>query len=159
MGDVTWLTQDAFDRLQEELDERSGPRRAEIVKRIELAREEGDLKENGGYHAAKDDQGKMESRIRQISTLLENAIVAETPPDDGVVEPGMVVTVEMFGEEEVFLLGHREIKDGVDIHVFSDRSPLGAAVNGKRVGDSVSYVAPNGKTIEVTIVHTTPYTE
>ena len=69
------------------------------------------------------------------------------------------LTVEMFGEEEVFLLGHREIKDGVDMHVFSERSPLGAAVNGKRVGDSVSYVAPTGKTIEVTIVHTTPYTE
>jgi len=154
-----YLTPDAHERLKAELESLSTEGRVELAKRIEAARLEGDLKENGGYHAAKEEQGKMESRIRQISTLLENAIVGETPPDDGVVEPGMVVTVEMFGEEEVFLLGHREIKDGVDIHVFSDRSPLGAAVNGKRVGDSVSYVAPNGKTIEVTIVHTTPYTE
>ena len=155
----SYLTVEAYDRLTAELAQLSGPGRVEIAKRIEAARLEGDLRENGVYHAAKEEQGKMESRIRQISALLENAIVGETPPDDGVVEPGMVVTVEMFGEEEVFLLGHREIKDGVDIHVFSDRSPLGAAVNGKRVGDSVSYVAPNGKTIEVTIVHTTPYTE
>ena len=151
----SYLTVEAYDRLTAELAQLSGPGRVEIAKRIEAARLEGDLRENGGYHAAKEEQGKMESRIRQISALLENAIVGETPPDDGIVEPGMVVT----GEEEVFLLGHREIKDGVDMHVFSERSPLGAAVNGKRVGDSVSYVAPTGKTIEVTIVHTTPYTE
>ena len=153
---TTWLTPDARDRLQAELETLSGEGRAEIVGRIEAAREEGDLKENGGYHAAKEEQGKMEARIRQLTQLLESAVIGEKPADDGVVEPGMVVTVEMFGEEETFLLGSREISDS-SMHVFSERSPIGAAVNGAKVGDTVSYEAPNGKQVEVTIVHTTPY--
>ena len=156
MSDVTWLTQEAFDALQAELAEREGPRRAEIVKRIELAREEGDLKENGGYHAAKEEQGKMEARIRQLTQLLETAIIGEKPADDGVVEPGMVVTVEMFGDKETFLLGSREITDE-SLNVFSEKSPIGAAVNGRKVGDTASYTAPNGKQIEVKILETTPY--
>ena len=156
---ASFLTQGAFDRLQAELDELSGPGRIEIAKKIEAAREEGDLKENGGYHAAKEEQGKMEARIRQLTQLLENAIVGDTPPpDDGVVEPGMVVTVELFGEEETFLLGHREIQDHTDVQVFSEASPLGAAVNGKVVGETVSYHAPNGKTIEAKILAARPYT-
>ena len=73
--EITWLTQEAYDRLEQELEERSGPRRAEITKRIEAAREEGDLKENGGYHAAKEEQGKNEARIRQLKQLLENSQV------------------------------------------------------------------------------------
>ena len=154
----SYLTVEAYDRLTAELAQLSGPGRVEIAKRIEAARLEGDLRENGGYHAAKEEQGKMEARIRQITQLLQSATVGDTPPpDDGVVEPGMVVTVEMFDEEETFLLGHREIQDHTDMHVFSEASPLGAAVNGKSVGDTVSYLAPNGKTIEVKILHTRPY--
>ncbi|WP_370894367.1 transcription elongation factor GreA [Janibacter sp. GXQ6167] len=154
---TSYLTQDAYDRLQAELRELSGPGRTEIAKRIEDAREEGDLKENGGYHAAKEEQGKMEARIRQLTQILDTATVGEAPPDDGVVEPGMVVTVEMFGDEETFLLGSREIADGSDLEVFSDQSPLGAAINGKKVGDSASYEAPNGKTIDVKITAAKPY--
>jgi transcription elongation factor GreA len=153
----SYLTQEAFDRLTTELDTLSGVGRVEIAKKIEAARLEGDLSENGGYHAAKEEQGKMESRIRQLQALLETAVVGEKPADTGIVEPGMVVTVAMFGEEEVFLLGHREIKHGVDIHVFSEQSPLGAAVNGKPVGAQVSYTAPNGKTIDVSIIAATPF--
>lgn len=154
----SYLTQDAYDRLQQELTELSGPGRVEIAKRIEAAREEGDLKENGGYHAAKEEQGKMEARIRQLKQILENATVGEAPADDGIAEPGMVVTVEMFGDEETFLLGSREIADGSDdIDVYSEQSPLGAAINGQRVGDTVSYEAPNGKTIEAKIVSAKPY--
>jgi transcription elongation factor GreA len=153
----SYLTQSAYDRLKAELEELSGPGRTEIAKRIEAAREEGDLRENGGYHAAKEEQGKMEARIRQLTQLLETAIIGETPPDDGVVEPGMMVTVEMFGDEETFLLGSREISDA-SIQVFSERSPIGAAVNGHNVGETVSYEAPNGKQVEVTILHTKPYT-
>jgi transcription elongation factor GreA len=153
----SYLTQGAYDRLQSELAELSGPGRTEIAKRIEAAREEGDLRENGGYHAAKEEQGKMEARIRQLTQLLENAIIGETPADDGVVEPGMVVTVEMFGDEETFLLGSREISD-TSLQVFSEKSPIGAAVNGHKTGDEVSYVAPNGKEIAVKIVSATPYT-
>lgn len=152
----SYLTQAAYDRLKAELKDLSGPGRTEIAKKIEAARLEGDLRENGGYHAAKDEQGKMEARIRQLTHLLDHAIIGETPPDDGVVEPGMVVTVQMFGEEETFLLGSREISDD-SMHVFSEASPIGAAVNGHEVGDVVTYTAPSGKQIEVTILHTRPY--
>lgn len=153
----SFLTQAAYDRLKGELEELSGPGRTEIAKKIEAAREEGDLKENGGYHAAKEEQGKMEARIRQLTQLLEKATIGETPKDDGVVEPGMIVRVEMFGDEEEFLLGSREITDS-SMQVFSEQSPIGAAVNGHVIGDSVSYEAPNGKTIEVKILGATPYT-
>jgi transcription elongation factor GreA len=154
-----YLTPEAYDRLKAELERLSTEGRSELSKRIEAARLEGDLRENGGYHAAKEEQGKMELRIRQIRQLLETATVGDTPPaDDGVVEPGMVVTVEILGEEETFLLGHREIQDHTDLHVFSEKSPLGAAVNGATVGDLVTYQAPNGKTIEAKILQTRPYT-
>ena len=157
-SNASYLTQEAYERLQAEMRELSGPGRVEIAKRIEAAREEGDLKENGGYHAAKEEQGKMELRIRQLQHLLQNAVVGTAPADDGVVEPGMVVTVEMFGEEETFLLGSREIADGSDtIQVYSEQSPLGGGINGKKVGETASYEAPNGKTIEVKILSATPY--
>ncbi|GAA1776392.1 MAG TPA: transcription elongation factor GreA [Tetrasphaera sp.] len=152
----TFLTQEAYERLSSELQELSGPRRAEVIGRIEAARAEGDLKENGGYHAAKEEQGKLELRIRQLTQLLATAVIG-TPPDDGVVEPGMLVTVELFGEDETFLLGSRESADG-DLQVFSEASPLGSAINGLRVGDTTSYQAPNGKTIEVTIKAAKPFT-
>ena len=155
---TSFLTQEAYDRLSGELAELSTHGRSEIAKRIEAAREEGDLKENGGYHAAKEEQGKMEARIRQLTQILETAVVGEAPPDDGVVEPGMVVTVEMFGDEETFLLGSREIADGSDsIDVYSEQSPLGAGINGHKVGETVTYEAPNGKSIEVTIISAKPY--
>ena len=155
---ASYLTQEAFDRLKAELDQLSGTGRTEIAKKIEAARDEGDLKENGGYHAAKEEQGKMEARIRQLTQLLENSTVGTKPADDGIVEQGMVVTVEMFGEEVEFLLGSREIADGTDLEVYSEKSPLGAAINGKKVGDKASYKAPNGKTIQVRVKSAKPYT-
>ena len=155
---ASYLTQEAFDRLKAELDQLSGTGRTEIAKKIEAARDEGDLKENGGYHAAKEEQGKMEARIRQLTQLLENSIVGTKPADDGVVEQGMVVTVEMFGDDVTFLLGSREIADGTDLEVYSEKSPLGAAINGKKVGDKASYKAPNGKVIQVRVKSATPYT-
>ncbi|WP_270886216.1 transcription elongation factor GreA [Pedococcus sp. 5OH_020] len=154
---ASYLTQEAFDRLKTELDQLSGQGRTEIAKKIEAAREEGDLKENGGYHAAKEEQGKMEARIRQLTQLLENAKVGARPADDGIVEPGMVVTVDMFGDDLTFLLGSREIAEGSDVEVYSEKSPLGAAINGKKIGDTASYEAPNGKKIEVTVKAATPY--
>ena len=154
---ASFLTQEAYDRLKAELEQLSGEGRTEIAKRIEAAREEGDLKENGGYHAAKEEQGKMEARIRQLTELLRNATVGQAPKDDGIVEPGMVVTVEMFGDEEKFLLGSREIAGDSDLDVYSEKSPLGAAINGKKVGDETSYEAPNGKTIAVKVLAAKPY--
>jgi transcription elongation factor GreA len=155
--DAGFLTKEAYDRLKAELDQLSGEGRLEIARKIEEAREEGDLKENGGYHAAREEQGKMEARIRQLTELLQNAKIGETPADDGIVEPGMVVTVEMFGDEETFLLGNREIADGSDLQVFSEKSAMGASINGRSVGEHTSYVAPNGKTIEVKILAAKPY--
>ncbi len=154
---TSFLTQEAIDRLKAELETLSGEGRSEIAKRIEAAREEGDLKENGGYHAAKEEQGKMEARIRQLTQLLDNAKVGETPADDGIVEPGMLVTVEMFGEQETFLLGHREIKDSSGLEVFSEQSPLGKSINGKKVGQSAKYQTPSGKTITVKVISARPY--
>ena len=94
---TVWLTQEAYDKLQAELEDLKGPKRQEIIEKIAAARDEGDLKENSGYHAAKDDQGKQEARIRQLEDMLRKAEVGETPPNDGVVEPGMVVTVRIDG--------------------------------------------------------------
>ncbi len=153
---VTWLTQEAYDRLSAELEELSGPGRTEIAKKIEQARSEGDLKENGGYHAAKDEQGKIEARIRQLSELLRNAHVGEAPADDGIVEQGMVVGATIAGDATKFLLGSREVGT-TDMDVFSERSPLGMAIMGHKVGDKLSYVAPNGKTIDVEILSAKPY--
>jgi len=154
----SFLTQEAYDRLQSELKELSGPGRTEIAKRIEAARDEGDLKENGGYHAAKEEQGKMEARIRQLQHLLDNATVGATPTGEGPIEPGTVVTVEMFGDTEKFLIGSREITHGGDsIDVYSERSPLGSAILGQQAGDTVSYEAPNGKSIEVKIISAEAY--
>ena len=153
---VTWLTQAAYDRLADELAELSGPARDEVVKRIALAREEGDLKENGGYHAAKDEQGKIEARIRQLTQLLRTAQVGETPESHGVVEPGVVVTALVAGGEERFLLGSREIAGNADLDVYSEQSPLGAAIIGLKIGEKTTYAAPNGRdiTVEVTNVET-----
>lgn len=153
----TWLTQEAYDRLKAELDQLSGPGRREISARIEAAREEGDLKENGGYHAAKDEQGKMEARIRDLEELLKHAIVGEAPVSRGIVEVGTVITAEIWGDEERFLLGNRELADG-EIDVYSAESPLGAAILGLNVGETASYAAPNGAQIDVKILAVDTYT-
>lgn len=153
----TWLTQAAYDRLQAELEELSGPGRREIAARIEAAREEGDLKENGGYHAAKDEQGKMEARIRDLEELLGNAVVGEAPEAHGVVEVGTVITAEIFGDEERFLLGNREMADGSDLDVYSAESPIGAAILGLSIGDTASYAAPNGAQITVKVLAVETY--
>jgi transcription elongation factor GreA len=148
---VTWLTKEAFDRLTAELEHLSVAGRTEIAKRIEIAREEGDLKENGGYHAAKEEQGKIEARIRVLTALLRNAEVGEAPESHGVVEPGTVVTASIAGDDSKFLIGNREIAGGSDLDVYSEKSPLGMAIIGLKVGDSVSYAAPNGRQIPVEI--------
>lgn len=154
---AAWLTQEAFNRLSTELEHLSGPGRSEIVKKIEQARSEGDLKENGGYHAAKDEQGKIEARIRQLTELLRDAHVGEAPADDGVVEPGMLVVAKIAGDETTFLLGSREVAGDTDLDVFSEKSPLGAAIHGHKAGDTLSYTAPNGREIEVEVISAKPY--
>ncbi|MER7661441.1 MULTISPECIES: transcription elongation factor GreA [unclassified Streptomyces] len=157
---VTWLTQEAYNQLKAELEYLSGPARTEIAKKIEAAREEGDLRENGGYHAAKEEQGKQELRVRQLTQLLDNAKVGEAPADNGVVEPGMVVKIAFDGDEDdtlTFLMASREYAS-TDIETYSPQSPLGAGVNGKKVGDDAEYELPNGNTASVKILEAKPYT-
>ena len=157
--DVTWLTREAFDGLQAELADREGPLRLEITTRISLARDEGDLKENGGYHAAREEQGKNEARIRVLKHLLENSKVGV--PDAAVdeVAQGKVVTVRILAldVEMTFLLASREEAATASIDVYSPTSPLGQAVLGKRVGESSSYELANGKTMEVEVLKVEAY--
>lgn len=159
---VIWLTQEAYDRLRVELQNLKGPVRAQISQRIADAREEGDLRENGGYHAAREEQSKTEARISQLEDMLARARVGETPLSDGVIQPGMQVTVRFQGDdgETTFLLGAREVLsvDGsVDVDVYSPQSPLGAAIIGKSTGDAASYKAPNGREVKLEVVDAKPY--
>jgi len=152
MSSQTWLTQEAADRLAAELANLETVGRTEVIKKIEAARAEGDLKENGGYHAARDEQGKIEARIRQLKQMLENATIGAPPASaDGIVGAGMVVSAIVADDEMRFLLGSREIATG-DLDVYSEKSPLGAAVLGAKIGDKVSYTLPNGKSISVEIL-------
>lgn len=157
-----WVTQAAFDRLTEELEHLRGEVRTDITSKIAAARDEGDLKENGGYHAAREEQGKTEARILQLEDMLRRAEVGEQRADDGLVEPGMIVTVRFKGDKdtESFLLGSRELlaRDStVDIDVYSPESPMGAAILGKAKGDTATYEAPNGKSVSVEIVDAKPF--
>ncbi len=156
--ETIWLTQDAYDKLRDELDYLQGEGRATVSAKIARAREEGDLSENGGYHAAREEQGHQEARIRQLEHMLRHAQVGEAPSDPDEVVPGTRVTIAFDGDEDdthTFLPGSREVMgpdDSVDTAVYSPQSPLGAAILGKRRGDAVSYEAPNGRMIDVTIV-------
>lgn len=157
-----WVTQEAFDRLNAELDNLKNIIRPDITSKIAAAREEGDLKENGGYHAAREEQGKIEARITQLEDMLRRAEVGEAPADDGLVEEGMKVSITFEGDSEVetFLLGSRELlsmDSSVDLDIFSPSSPLGGAIMGKKKGDSASYQAPTGRTLTVKIVDAKPF--
>jgi transcription elongation factor GreA len=154
---VTWLTQEAHDRLKAELGALVNGRAA-ISAEINARREEGDLRENGGYHAAKEEQGKQEARIRQIQELLRTAQVGESPTASGVAGPGMVVTVRFADDDETetFLIGSRE-ETASDLEVYSAASPLGKALDGAKVGETRKYETPTGKTMTVTVESAEPF--
>ncbi|HEV2088955.1 MAG TPA: transcription elongation factor GreA [Cryptosporangiaceae bacterium] len=156
---TTWLTQGAHDRLKAELDQLIANRSA-VAQEIHSRREEGDLKENGGYHAAKEEQGKQEARIRQLGDLLRTATVGDPPQTADAVAPGVVVTVQFDDDAEdteTFLLGSREIAATTDITVYSPESALGAAILGHKVGETVSYATPAGASISATVVELQPF--
>jgi transcription elongation factor GreA len=148
----TWLTQEAYDRLKAELDQLLNVERQAIAKKIQEAREEGDLKENGGYHAAKDQQGTIEARIARLNQILANSVVGDAPASSDVVAQGMVIEI-MLGEKKLeFLLGSAEMAENTDLTVYSPDSPMGNAIMGAKIGETVSYTAPTGKVLTVKIV-------
>jgi transcription elongation factor GreA len=156
---VTWITQEAYDRLKTELDELVATRPA-IASKINEAREEGDLKENGGYHAAREEQGQVESRIRQLQELLRTAKVGDVPTESGVARPGSVLTVRFDDEddEEKFLLANREEGAHGELEVYSPSSPLGQALLDAKEGETREYELPVGGTMKVTLVKAEPFT-
>jgi|SRR5690625_4474623 len=157
---VTWLTQESHDRLKEELDQLIANRPV-IAAEINDRREEGDLRENGGYHAAREEQGQQEARIRQLQELLNSAKVGEAPTQSGVALPGSVVKVFYDGDKsdtETFLIATRQEGISEDkLEVYSPNSPLGHALLGAKVNEERSYTVPSGNTIRVTLVSAEPY--
>jgi transcription elongation factor GreA len=151
------LSKATYERLKAEYADLTTRGRIEVADKIERARELGDLKENGDYHAAKDEQGHMEGRIRQIESFLEDVEIVPPSPE-GVVGLGTIVAIVYEGDSEDaaehYLIGHVEEKPDEDhISVMSPSSPLGSALLGATVGATVSYDAPNGK-LQVTVLLT-----
>jgi transcription elongation factor GreA len=148
----TQLSRDAYDRLQAELDDLTTRGRVEIATLIERARELGDLSENGDYHAAKDDQGKMEARIRQLQAMLKDAEIVDAPSGGSSVAAGTIVTIRYEGDDDTerYLIGSIEERRD-DVSVISPGSPLGQALVGRAAGDVVEYEAPGG-TLKVEVV-------
>ena len=152
---VTYLTPEAYERLSSELNELKTEGRERISQVIGIAREHGDIRENADYDAAKNEQGMMEARIRQLETLLGSAVVGEVAATSGVAGPGTVVVLEIAGEEETYFLGSREEAiDGMD--VLSVQSVLGQALSGRKVGDKFSYVTPTGRELPVKLLQAEP---
>jgi transcription elongation factor GreA len=152
MADGSELSPTAHARLKAELELLTGEGRIEIANKIETARALGDLSENGDYHAAKDQQGQMEARIRQLQSILLDAKVVDDAASDGSVGVGSVVEIRFSGEDDTerYLVGHIEERHDT-YEVVSPGSPLGAALVGKAPGDKASY-AVNGNSIDVEIV-------
>jgi transcription elongation factor GreA len=139
------LTQPTYERLRVELEELTTVGRIDIARKIQTARELGDLKENGDYHAAKEEQGKMESRIRHLTALVENAEIVEGGGSD-FVRHGSVVAIQYEGDDEPerYLIGSIEERHGTDIDVISPGSPLGKLLLGRSVGEAIDFEAPGG---------------
>ena len=156
MADTQWLTQAQYDLLANELKERVEVKRVEIARLIDAARQEGDLRENAGYHAAREEAGLNEARIIQLTELLEHAQIGEAA-SDGSVSAGTIVTAKVAGKEQRFALGGQEITADVPdgVKVFSPDAPLGKALMGHRAGETVTYAAPTGKEIKAEIVDVT----
>jgi transcription elongation factor GreA len=152
MPDKVSLSQEAFDRLKAEFDDLTTRGRIDIARKIEVARELGDLSENGDYHAAKEEKGKMEGRIMHLTQILENAEIVEAGTSSEVTT-GSVVAIRYPGDDDVerYLVGSIE-EQHQDLEVISPGSPLGRALLGHRAGDTVSYATPAGKELSVEVV-------
>jgi transcription elongation factor GreA len=147
MSNAHELSQAAHDRLVAELEDLRTHGRIELADRIERAREHGDLKENAEYHAAKEEKAKMEARIAKLFGILENAVIVEGGSSDTVIA-GSIVELRYADDDddeaERYLVGSIEERHD-DLHVVSPQSPMGEALLGGVVGDTVTYQAPNGE--------------
>jgi transcription elongation factor GreA len=152
MAQTHHLSQAAFDRLKAEHDDLTTRGRVEIARKIEAARELGDLSENGDYHAAKEEQGKMEGRIAHLAQMIENAEIVEAEGSDAVSH-GSVVGIRYEGDDDVerYLIGSIEERHD-DLDVISPSSPLGVALIGSSAGDVVTFTAPTGAELKVEVV-------
>ena len=149
--EIHHISAEAHHRLQAELTDLIGRGRIDIAAQIETARLLGDLSENGDYHAAKEEQGKMEGRIMRLKSILENCEIVEVF-DDGVVAPGLVVSIRFEGDDQVeqYLFGSiEERRSGIE--VVSPGSPMGQALEGARTGETVTYEA-NGNQLSIEVV-------
>jgi transcription elongation factor GreA len=152
MAQTHHLSQKAYDRLKAEHDELTTVGRVDIARKIEAARELGDLKENGDYHAAKDHQGQMEARIRQLASMIENCEIVEAGDGD-VVEPGSVVELRYEGDTDTELYFYGSVEErGIEHDIISPQSPLGQGLVGKKPGDQVSFESPTGAQLTVEVV-------
>ena len=155
MADAQQLSQAAFDRLKAEYDDLTTRGRIDIARKIEAARELGDLSENGDYHAAKEEQGKMEGRIMHLGRMIENAVIVEAEVGGDSVMAGAIVTIVFDGDDEAdaerYLVGSIE-EQADDVTVVSPGSPMGAALLGAAVGDEVEYEAPTGAVLKVKVL-------
>ncbi|MEZ5166988.1 MAG: transcription elongation factor GreA [Acidimicrobiales bacterium] len=153
MADAQQLSQAAYDRLKAEHDDLTTRGRIDIARKIETARELGDLSENGDYHAAKEEQGKMEGRILHLARILDDAVIVESDGGGGVVGTGAIVSIVFAGDDEVekYLVGSIEEKHD-DVTVVSPGSPMGKALLGAAVGDTVEYEAPTGAMLQIKVV-------
>lgn len=149
------LTQEAYDKMSEELKWREGEYRDEILAKVSAARAEGDLSENGGYHAAREAQRVNQGRIDELTVKLRNAKILTAPPA-GKVGDGSLVTLDINGREKTYVLGARDLAIATDHEIISPESPIGAAIYGASAGDTVSYQAPNGREISVVIKESRP---
>ena len=152
MAQTHHLSQKAYDRLKAEHDELTTVGRVDIARKIETARELGDLKENGDYHAAKDFQGHMEARIRQLAGMIENCEIVEGT-DGELVEPGAVVELRYEGDDDTDTYFYGSVEErGIEYEIISPRSPLGQTLVGSKVGDKVEFTSPTGAMLTVEVV-------
>jgi len=152
MAQTHHLSQKAYDRLKAEHDELTTVGRVDIARKIETARELGDLKENGDYHAAKDHQGHMEARIRQLASMIENCEIVEGTDGD-IVEPGATVELRYAGDDDTELYFYGSVEErGIEHDIISPRSPLGQALLEKKPGDKVAFQSPTGAQLTVEVV-------
>ncbi len=139
-----FVSPQTLERMRQELEDLTGPGREEMSVRLLRARELGDLKENAEYHAAKDAQGLMEARIRQLEHTISKAVVREVSTNADEVGPGLIVTVkDQYGTEDYLIADSMEEKvDGAS--TVTPSSPMARALAGKKLGETATVEAPRG---------------